>query len=85
MLGLRTLATQLCLRLGVALMLLACESPIVGLQCRPGFSVCGDSCIDLSADFRHCGECDHSCGRFVCEKGTCSSVELRDGGTDGGG
>jgi hypothetical protein len=67
-----------------ALALLACESPIVGLQCREGFSLCGDSCVDLSSDFRHCGECDHSCGRFVCEKASCSSQEIRDGGTDAG-
>ena len=68
----------------LALCLFACESPIVGLECREGFSLCGNSCVDLRSDFRNCGQCDNSCGRFVCERGTCSSEQTRDGGTDGG-
>jgi hypothetical protein len=72
--------------LGIALCLLACESPIVGLDCREGFTLCGNTCVDPSSDFRHCGVCDRSCGRFVCEKGSCSSNVIRDAGpNDGGG
>jgi hypothetical protein len=70
--------------LTLALCSLACESPIVGLECREGFSLCGNTCVDLRSDFRNCGECDNSCGRFVCEKGSCSAEQIRDGGTDSG-
>lgn len=62
------------------LCLCACESPIVGLECRPGFTLCGGRCVDLSADFRNCGSCAHSCGQYVCEQGTCSSDAMHDAG-----
>ena len=68
----------------LALLLVACESPIVGLECREGFSLCGNSCVDLRSDFRNCGQCDKSCGRFVCEEGSCSAEQIRDAGVDGG-
>ncbi|HET8933391.1 MAG TPA: hypothetical protein VFN67_08135 [Polyangiales bacterium] len=72
--------------LWLVLCLWACESPIVGLECRQGFTLCGNTCVDPDSDFRHCGMCDHSCGRFVCEKGSCSSNVVRDAGpNDGGG
>ena len=63
-------------------MLLSCKSPIVGAECRPGFELCGDQCVDLRADFRHCGACDRGCGRFICEEGQCSTEALHDAGTD---
>jgi hypothetical protein len=63
----------------------ACESPLVGLECREGFSLCGNRCVDLRSDFRNCGECDNSCGRFVCEQGSCSSEQIRDAGSDASG
>ena len=65
----------------------ACQSPIVGASCKRGFSLCGASCVDLKADYRNCGSCGQSCGRFICDKGHCSSEILVDGGTpaaDGG-
>ena len=71
--------------LGVLLCLLGCQSPIVGLACRDGFSLCGTSCVDLRSDFRNCGQCDNSCGRYVCDQGSCSSQHIRDAGSDGGG
>lgn len=58
----------------------ACESPLVGLECREGFSLCGNRCVDLRSDFRNCGQCDNSCGRFVCDDGRCSSEQMRDAG-----
>jgi hypothetical protein len=71
--------------LGLALWLFACESPIVGLECRPEFTLCDGTCVDLRSDFRNCGQCDNSCGHFVCMKGTCSSEEIRDSGSGDGG
>jgi hypothetical protein len=63
-----------------------CDSPIVGAECRSGYLVCGSRCTDPSSDFRNCGSCGHSCGRYICQEGVCSTTELRDGGTpdDGG-
>lgn len=57
-----------------------CESPIVGAECRPGFTLCGSTCVDLKADFRNCGMCDRSCGRFICDDGMCSATQLNDAG-----
>jgi hypothetical protein len=76
--------SRLSIAAAFTLSVLACESPIVGLECRDGFSLCGTSCVDLRSDFRNCGLCDNSCGRFVCEQGTCSSQMIRDAGTDSG-
>jgi hypothetical protein len=79
----RTLRAWTCAVL-LALSCAACQSPIVGLECRAGFSLCGNTCVDLRSDFRNCGQCDNSCGRFVCERGTCSEEQVRDGGMDAG-
>lgn len=73
------------LALALALSMLACQSPIVGLECREGFTLCGNTCVDTSSDFRHCGMCDRSCGRYVCEKSSCSSQNIRDAGPNDGG
>lgn len=62
---------------------LGCESPIVGLQCRAGYTLCADTCVDLSSDFRNCGSCGHSCGQYVCDDSTCSSETMRDSGMPG--
>jgi len=65
----------------------ACESPIVGASCRTGYTQCGSRCVDLQGDYRNCGRCGNSCGRFVCDHGSCSSEVLHDGGmpaADGG-
>jgi len=67
--------------------LCACESPIVGASCKDGYSLCGSRCVDLRADYRNCGSCGNSCGRFVCDNGRCSAEILHDAGmptADGG-
>mgnify|MGYP006335662853 CR=1 FL=1 len=82
----RTSLVWVCAAMWLAL-LSACQSPIVGASCKRGFSLCGASCVDLKADYRNCGSCGQSCGRFVCDKGHCSTQILIDGGTpaaDGG-
>jgi len=58
-----------------------CDSPIVGAECKTGFTLCGGVCVDLRADFRNCGSCGHSCGRFACDDGICSTTQIRDGGS----
>jgi hypothetical protein len=62
-----------------------CDSPIVGAECKTGFTLCDGVCVDLHADFRNCGTCGRGCGRFVCEEGICSTTQLRDGGLIEGG
>ena len=65
--------------------LLACGSPIVGAECAPGTSRCGESCIDLQRDPDHCGECDQSCGRFECRDAHCGPGLRPDGAHGDGG
>lgn len=57
-----------------------CTSPIVGAECADGYAACGNSCVDLSSDPRHCGACGHECPSMqACVGGVCG----RDG-LDGG-
>ena len=62
--------------------LAACDSALVGAVCKTGFTLCEGVCVDLRADFRNCGACGKSCGRFACEDGICSTTKLHD--ADGG-
>ncbi len=44
------------------------------LVCGPGQVVCGDLCVDLTADNRNCGACATACaGGEVCSMGTCAT------------
>jgi hypothetical protein len=61
-----------------------CDSPLVDAECRSGFSLCAGACVDLSADFRDCGNCGHGCGRFVCDQGVCDQSKLHPIPTDDG-
>jgi hypothetical protein len=58
-----------------------CDSAIVGAECKTGFTLCDGVCVNLRADFRNCGSCGHSCGRFACDDGSCSTTKLQDGGS----
>lgn len=69
------------LTLGVVLS--ACGSPIVGVECASGYTRCGDECVDLSVDPSHCGTCELRCAAGdVCGAGTCAPPG--DSGTDAG-
>jgi hypothetical protein len=71
-----------------ALLLAACGSPIVGAECRDGFTNCDGECVDLSSDPDHCGSCEDGCGAFTCEDSECTEEPRPDGGDgdgDGGG
>jgi len=63
----------------------ACASPIVGAECRTGFTACDGECVDLQNDREHCGTCDTSCGLVeTCIRGRCvmngDDAGLLDGG-----
>jgi hypothetical protein len=62
-----------------------CGSPIVGAECRAGFTRCGGQCVNLKNDSQHCGACGHDCSDFQCSAGRCTT-ELRpsDAGMDAG-
>jgi len=48
-----------------------------GASCaKAGFVVCGQECVDTSADPEHCGGCEGACGiGGVCADGECATVE----------
>jgi hypothetical protein len=57
-------------------LLSACDS-LVDYPCAPGYSLCGDECINLGNNAQHCGMCTN-----VCE-GTCQAGQCLPGGTGG--
>lgn len=75
------LRTLFCLGSSLAVSLLvACGSPLVGLECKSGYTRCGDGCYDLRSDEAHCGSCD-----LVCASGEqCSESMCLPGGPDAG-
>lgn len=62
---------------GLACLLLACGSPLVGGECVLEYDVCGGQCVLLDDDYRNCGSCGNDCGLFVCDDGTCSTDTVR--------
>jgi hypothetical protein len=48
-----------------------------GVECPAGLDVCGDGCVDVTADPNHCGECGNACTTSVigasptCVGGVC--------------
>jgi hypothetical protein len=50
-----------------------CSGGVVGGECRRGFSVCDNHCVDLAVDTTHCGACGTTCGDGQsCIEGVCS-------------
>lgn len=63
----------------------ACASPLVGLECKPGFTRCDQICVDLQMDPQHCGSCGRECATgAMCAAGSCSNA-IGDGGPDASG
>ncbi len=64
-----------------------CGSPLVGLECDPGFSRCGSSCADLKSDDNNCGGCGMACGAGeMCADSQCvPGAATEDGGLPDGG
>lgn len=54
-------------------LLSGCETAsVVGGECVFGLSACGNRCVDVSRDARHCGRCDRSCKTNErCRAGVC--------------
>lgn len=73
----RTQALCCAWTIGVLALLQGCADPIVGAECREGFTVCDHGCALLESDFRHCGACGNDCGAFVCDEGVCSTTQVR--------
>ncbi|KAK4045141.1 hypothetical protein OUZ56_032549 [Daphnia magna] len=52
-----------------------------GLACAPGLQRCGEACVDLATDVRHCGACDRACvfagGASACIAGACARLVQR--------
>lgn len=65
------------------------DHSIVGGSCAPGYTQCGDHCVDLDADPDNCGSCGTSCPSGVtCSVGECGgsgesgATDAADAGTD---
>lgn len=41
-------------------------------QCKPGYIVCGNECVDIASDQNHCGSCSNRCSG-PCNQGTCKT------------
>jgi len=51
--------------------------PLVILECPAGEFACGTSCIDVSNNASHCGECGRACAAGeTCEDGACISSAI---------
>lgn len=53
---------------------IGCGDALVGASCVAGYSPCDGECVNLAADYRHCGACGVDCGEFTCVSGACSDT-----------
>jgi hypothetical protein len=44
---------------------------LCGWACNPGFTECGNACVDLQTDSHHCGSCGHDCTPGTCAQASC--------------
>lgn len=44
----------------------------------PSCTMCGDACVVVRDDPKHCGECDHDCAGRWCNQGICSPRTIAD-------
>lgn len=73
----RVVYSLLCVVAASALFVLAgasgCGDSLVGLECRSGYTECGQACFDLQNDPNHCGSCDNRCASGeICSAGMCT-------------
>lgn len=47
--------------------------------CRAEFTTCGDACVVLDSDPKHCGSCNHDCLGGDCSGGKCEPHEIASG------
>jgi hypothetical protein len=43
-----------------------------GSLCAPAKTLCGDNCVNLLKDSKHCGACGHKCEKGGCSMGRCN-------------
>ncbi len=48
------------------------------VPCSNARTRCGDKCVHLQSDRKHCGSCSHECARGGCERGECDREEVDD-------
>ena len=69
-------------------------------HCLPGYTACGNDCVEIANDSNNCGYCGHACVPGTCVQGTCGGaipdagwsaylgsvddLSADDGGTTGG-
>lgn len=83
---LRAALTSCVLALAVATTLHCGTDGIVGGECLPGLSACGQSCVNLGSDLENCGSCGRRCeATEECLVGVCidTGPAVQDG-LDGG-
>jgi hypothetical protein len=73
------LALRTRLGLFTLLAVAGCFDPLVGHPCAPGYSLCGEACVDLTTSASHCGACGVTCS------GTCQAAICVSGGGGTGG
>ena len=64
-----------------------CQGGQCTTDCDPGFTLCGQDCVDTDTSTTHCGGCDQPCAPGeLCAAGSCTPVGVPDGGIepDGG-
>jgi len=52
--------------------------------CPEGQQRCAGTCVDVSANALHCGECDHACSTGTCQAGVCTDATGGVGGSSTG-
>jgi hypothetical protein len=50
--------------------------------CEGGLALCGDQCVDLSSDPRHCGTCGNVCSAGGCSFGSCGASPIPPAGRE---
>ncbi len=56
--------------------LAVCDSPSGTCVCQVPNTTCGASCVNLDADPKNCGTCNHDCQGGTCSAGQCQPIPL---------
>lgn len=53
-----------------------------GSTCEAPQRRCGEACVSIASDARHCGACDRDCGALGCKRGRCEPEPILRGAID---
>lgn len=54
-----------------------CGSPLVSLECKKGYTRCGDECFDLEREAQNCGACGVTCASDeMCVEAACTTAPI---------